>query len=504
MNILLVLADQHNADWMGCAGHPQALTPNLDQLASEGMRFTRAYCQNPICTPSRTSILSSQYCHNHGIYSLSGPAPRGLNNLMRHCRAHGYRTAAFGKLHLPNAPENWLAHDLDRFGDTYENSEGVIGESEFLSYLEKQGLRQWEDSWHNNQNYGSGTIPRDAMPSRLPYEHTQERWSAREAIRFIDQQPDQPFCIQVAFQRPHHPLLPQPQFWDLYPEDLELPATWDREPTHRPPHFQDEWRKTRKLKWDFAQPGESPEAGPRRVWRGTLACVSQVDDVFGRLLQALRERGLEEDTMVIYSSDHGAYHTVHGLPEKAPGICSDAVCRVPLICRVPGKTQPASQSDALVELVDLTPTLTSLAGLPEFDSADGLDITGLLTGRTDSVREVAVTENPWSKALVWGPWRYVHYQREMFGGEDVGELYRIDRDSNEKSNLYYEDEYKTVVEECRRRLLEWLIKTTRVTTSHVAPHKMDGKKRTYFTSGDGRAPNSLQPGNREDTPRNYL
>lgn len=506
-NILLVLADQHQANMLGCAGHPQVLTPYLDAFAATAVRFTNAYCPNTICTPSRVSILSGQYCHNHGIYGLSGPAPLGLDNLMRRCRAAGYRTAGLGKLHLPDAPRNWLADDLDYFGDSYETAEGERGKSDFLAELERLGLRQYEDSWHNEFGvYGKGTISQDARPSLLPYEHTQEYWCVRRALEFIDEAPGRPFCVHIAFQRPHHPLLPNQRFWDLYPEDLDLPPTVHQPPDLRPSHFRQMWQHFHTMTWEYAQPGEPWEAGARRAWRGTLACVSQVDDVFGTLLRGLEERGLAENTIVIYSSDHGGYHGVHGIVEKAPGICSDAICRVPLLWRVPGVTPPGALCEELVETVDLTPTLLSLCGLEPSESADGLDLTPLLRGERAPLHTVAVTENPWSKSIRWGPWRLVHYQREMFGGQDVGELYQIEQDPNETRNLYYDPAYAQVVNEGRRLLLEWLITTTRIVTSHPALEqgpRLTGK-RTYPLCGDGRAPNALQPRFRKDNHINYL
>lgn len=507
----MVLADQHHAGMLGCAGHPQARTPNFDRFAAEGVRFDNAYCQNPICTPSRVSILSGQYCHNHGIYGLSGPAPKGLPNLMRHCRAAGYRTAGFGKLHLPNSPRNWLADDLDVFGDTYETVDGEHGKSVFLEHLEARGLRELEDSWHNEWNYGKGTISHDARPSMLPYEHTQEVWCARQAMAFMDSSSDAdaPFCIQVAFQKPHHPLLPNEKFWNLYPPDLELPDSFDAEPAHRPPHFQDMWQHLREMDWSYGQPGETYRDGACRAWRGTLACVSQIDDVFGMLLRHLEDRGLQDDTIVIYGSDHGAYHTIHGLPEKAPGICSDAVCRVPMIWRVPGLTAGGSLCNFLVENTDITPTLLGLCGLPLMDTADGLDITDLLAGKDAAIHTVAVTENPWSKALRWGPWRMVHYQSETFPGSDVGELYNIDEDPREMNNLYGNPAYRETVAEGRRLLLEWLIRTTRIVTSHEAKRsRLTGTgivgTYSYPLSGDGRAPTAIQPTHRDDVSVNYI
>jgi arylsulfatase len=508
-NIMMILADQHHAGVMGCAGHPQALTPNLDQLASEGVRFTNAYTQNPICTPSRVSILSGQYCHNHGLYGLSGPVPGGLNNLFRHCRAAGYRTAGVGKMHLPNRPRNWVADDVDLFADTYETPDGEIGTSAYLDHLEAAGLHELQDSWHNTRNYGKGAISLDARPSMLPYENTQEVWSAGQAMSFIDADPGRPFCVQVSFQKPHHPLLPNPRFWDLYPEDLELPSTFDIQPDHRPPHFRQQWEGLRRLEWDYGSPGETYRDGARRAWRGTLACVSQIDDVTGMLLRFLDERGLADDTIVVYGSDHGCYHTIHGIAEKAPGICSDAVCRVPMIMRAPGAAEGGRACDALVENIDMVPTLLSLCGLPPMDTVDGIDLGPVLTGEAEEVREAAVTENPWSKSIRWKNWRLVHYQPEMFPGQDTGELYNMADDPDELKNLYVDPASHNIVERGRRLLLEWLIRTTRITTSNPAVrNRLSGSGAvgtfSFPTASDGRGPNAVQPRYREDNFINYL
>ena len=504
-NVLMVLADQHHAGLMGCAGHPQAITPRLDAFAQQGLRFTNAYCNNPICTPSRTCILSGQYCHNHGYYGLGGPTDGRLPNLFRHFKAHGYRTAGFGKLHLPNGPRNWIADDVDRFADTYENVDGDHGVSDFLDELTRLGLRDLEDSWHNKLDDGRIGIASDARPSMLPYEHTQERWSAREAMAFIDAAPDQPFCIQVALQKPHHPLLPQQEFWDWYDAHLELPATFDDEPTGRPPHFRQQWQRMRQMKWEYGQEGESYRDGARRAWRGTLACVSQVDDVFGRLLDDLDARGLSDQTIVIYGSDHGCYHGLHGIVEKAPGICSEDVCKVPLIWRVPGLTPAAETESELVELVDLTPTLVSLCNLSAMDTVDGQDISELLAGGHEPVRDVAVTECPWSKSIRWDQWRMVHYAAGMFD-EPAGELYDVVADPEERHNRYFEADHAPTVAEGQRKLIDWLVKTTRVTTSMPTAGRGSGVHglRDYEVAADGRAPRDLQPRDRDGNLANYL
>ena len=194
--------------------------------------------------------------------------------------------------------------------------------------------------------------------------------------------------------------------------------------------------------------------------------MTQVDYCIGRLLDYLDERGLAEDTVVVYNSDHGAYSTAFGIQEKAPGICSEAVCRVPMLWRVPGVAVEGRVCDALVENVDLAPTFMDLCGLPAMEGMDGVDISELLRGGTDPVREVAVTEHRHSKALRWGKWRYVHYQPEDFGG-DCGELYDLEADPHEARNLYGEQAYQEIVEQGEKLLCHWLISTRQYRTAFL-------------------------------------
>ncbi|MEM6391370.1 MAG: sulfatase-like hydrolase/transferase [Planctomycetota bacterium] len=510
-NVLMVLADQHHAGLLGCAGHPQVKTPRLDAFAQTAVRFTDTYCQNPICTPSRVSLLAGQYPHNTGYYGLGGPSPTHLPSLFGHFRQHGYRTAGFGKLHLPTSPHSWIADHVDRFGDTYETADGRFGESHYFTELEARGLRDREDSWHNTTGrYGKSTIGRDSRPSDLPYEFTQERWCAREALRFADEAAadGKPFFVQLAFQKPHHPLLPVQRFWDLYKDDLDLPPTIDQDPSHRPPNFQRMWHLMRQdNEWAYHQPGQTWRDGARRAWRGTLACISQLDDVFGILLDGLDQRGLADHTIVVYGSDHGCYHGIHGLPEKAPGIGSDAIARVPLMIRIPGTTTPGHVCHHLVENIDLAPTLANAAGLPEPDWIDGHDLAPLLRGDDSPLRNAAFTENAVSKAVRFGPYRLTHYPDHVFNGQYPGELYNLEQDPGETKNLYHDPAHRDTVTQGTRLILDWLATTTRVITG--MPNNFEGGKllgkRHYPLAADGKRPSANQPG-REPAPDlpNYL
>ncbi len=150
----------------------------------------------------------------------------------------------------------------------------------------------------------------------------------------------------------------------------------------------------------------------------------------------MEKLGQLENTIIIYHSDHGAYTGTYGVREKAPGICSDRVCRVPFYMRVPSGAV-GKVSRQLIENLDIAPTITALCGLPPLESFDGKDLSLLLTGDDHPVREVAVTEHAWSKSIRWGDWRFVHYQRGMFEeGGDWGELYNIATDPDDFATHY--------------------------------------------------------------------
>jgi arylsulfatase len=461
MNAVFVVSDQHQAQCTGYEGHAHAITPNMDRLAADGVRFRHAYTQSPICTPSRLSFLSGQYSHNHGYYGLSGPTPFHLPSFLLHFRRNGYRTGAIGNLHLPNVPRNWLVDHVDYWNDCYSKSDGTEGPGvPYYDYLKERGLAELEDSLRLPEF--PGFAQHDARPSSLAYEHCVEAWCLRDAIRFIDSCGDAPFCVHVSLPRPHQCYTPSERFWDLYPSDIDLPPLIGTDVSLRPPHFQQEVERLKQRSW-LIEP-RTFEAGVRRVWRGYLACITQVDFALGELMDHLDRRGLAGNTALVYGTDHGAYSGTFGVREKAPGICSELVCRVPMIWRAPRVTAAGTVNRQLVENIDIGPTLASLCGLPEMDWVDGKDLTPLLRGEDRPLRKVAATEHVWSKSVRWDKWRLVHYQPAMFGGRDIGELYDIETDPLETRNLYYDSAFQTKVEQGRRLLLEWLIETTRPVT----------------------------------------
>ncbi|OPZ24104.1 MAG: Choline-sulfatase [Lentisphaerae bacterium ADurb.BinA184] len=465
-NVLFIISDQHHAKCLGHAGHPQVRTPHLDRLAREGVRFANAVANNPICTPSRMCYLSGQYVHNHGYYGLSGQNPGGLPTLFGQFRRAGYRTAAIGKLH---GPAGWIEADTDVCLEAYAQL-SVSGHSAYDDYLRGLGLDgDRDDGFLQEQGPDAPHQTVEARPSRLPYVHSVEGWCVQEARRFIAGAGDRPWMMQVSLPRPHEIYAPAQEFWDLYDDDsLWLPPNTDADLTGKAPHL----RRTRAGYNDprgmlFAP--KTYEALRRRKQHGYLGCVSHVDHAVGELLEALDAARLAPNTIVIYTADHGDYASEFGILEKAPGICGDAICRIPSLWRWPGRFAAGHAPASIVETVDLAPTLCALCGLDPMPTADGVALTPLLEGGERAAHTIGVTENPWSKAVLKGDWRLVHYPRGFFASdpaapEDFGELYNLADDPWERWNLYFDPACRDRRAELERDLLDWLITTTRIRT----------------------------------------
>jgi arylsulfatase len=464
-NVLHILSDQHNAKVTGYAGHPDVKTPNLDRLASQGVRFDSAVTQNPICTPSRVSWLSGQYCHNHGYYGLSGPNPRGLPNIFDHFRRGGYATAAIGKIHCP---EYWIEDSVDLFRETCGTSIG--GQSaEYAAYLEERGLTDLEDHGAMQEFGKRGVQTVEGRPSKVSYEDGQEGWIVRRGIEFMREAKaaGKPFIFHASLPKPHQCYTPAQQFWDLYEESkLTLPPNADYEMAGKAPHLRDAAKHWRSREWQLFEP-KTFEAGRLRKLHGYLGNVSHVDHAVGELLDFLDEEGIADDTIVVYSADHGDYACEHGIMEKAPGICSDAITRVPSIWRWPGRFAEGAVIREVIESIDFAKTVPLLAGLDDLETADGVDISAMLEGKPGDPDRAGLTEFAWSRSLRWDRYRFVFYPKPMFAEEHPDgfcELYDLTADPWEMTNLALDGKHDALVNDMRARLLDKLVASTRPAT----------------------------------------
>jgi len=468
-NIIFIMSDQHNAKVLGHKGHPDVITPNLDKMAKEGVRFNNAISQNPICTPSRVSWLSGQYCHNHGYYGMGGPNPDGLQTILGHFRRNGYTTAAIGKIHCP---DYWVEDDCDYFEEIANCSIG--GNPDYTSYLEGKGILDLMD-WRYIHGFGKkGKQSCDARASELTYRDTAEGYIVSRSFEFMDkviQDEGKPFILHVSFPKPHQCYVPTSEFWNMYDEDkLTLPPNIDYDMKDKAPHMIKSAQKWRTGDWTLFEP-RTYEAGRLRKLHGYLGCISQVDYAVGEIMQWIEEKGIAEDTIVIYSSDHGDYACEHGIMEKAPGICSDAITRIPFIWKWKDHFKEGHVANEIVESVDMAAAMCSLAGIDELESVDGKDISPLLYGEEKQTHKIGVTEFVWSKSVRKGKYRFVYYPDDMFlkdYPDGFGELYDIENDPWEMKNLYFDKTYHEIVNELKGDLLEWIITTTRPRTTMLA------------------------------------
>ncbi len=467
-NIVFIIADQHNAKLLGCAGHPQVKTPHLDQMAAKGVRYDAAICQNPICTPSRVSFLSGQYCHNHGYYGLDGPNPNGLPNILGHFRRHGYTTAAIGKIHCP---AHWIEDDCDVFHETCNCSIGGRSKA-YEKFLSDAGKLDQEDHLVMNDLGPRGRQSMESRPSQLTFEQSQEGWIANQSLTFMQQAADQhkPYFLFASLPRPHQCTAPSEPFWSMYndKEPLLPPnADYDMSAAGKAPHLIQRANSWRSGDWTLIEP-RTFEAGRQRKMHGYLAAISQVDHAVGQLLGFLESAGLGENTIVIYSSDHGDYACEHGIMEKAPGICADAITRVPMIWKWDGHFAAGHLAEDVVEHVDIAPTLCGLAGVPLLQTTDGRDLSSTLHGKAGDADRCGFTEFAWSKSIRHGRYRLVHYPQSMFAQQHpqgFGELYDLQSDPWEMRNLFFDPEHQHTVTLLKHKLTDWLIQSTRVCTT---------------------------------------
>ena len=384
-NVLLIQVDQMQAACLGCAGHPDLVTPNLDRLAAAGTRFTRAYCNNPVCTPSRMSTITGLLPSQHGVLTNGQRPVRDQRTFPQALAEAGYRTHCVGKchfepfMHVPAGLEAQRADDAwppTSWEDQSLWDTGVIESlpSPYYGYQSTDYLgghvdyhfgayRRWlldrhpelADAYSRDASPRSSTAQADVWPLAIPREAHYNDWIVDRGCRFLDAIGETPFLLTCSFPDPHHPFCACPPFCDQYDLDaLALPDTWAANDDLHP------LLARRRAAARHFGPG-APEAALRAAMAQTYGMISHLDDCIGRLLDRLDRNGLGERTVVIFHADHGEYLGAHGLLYKGPSPY-EAVQTVPLICRAPDGRAGQIRDD-VISLVDLAPTVLDYAGL---------------------------------------------------------------------------------------------------------------------------------------------
>ncbi len=436
-NVLLLVSDDLN-NRLACYGDAVAKTPNLDALAQRGILFERAYCQFPHCNPSRSSFLTglrprtTRVTNNEDNLYKNIP---GVITLPRWFRTHGYATARCGKIfHLgvPAGDESMDDPQAWDFGTPFKDERPYPPKRESavkVSTGKKQGI-SWIEATGGDDDLVDGNFAKTAID-----------WLERRDTT-------KPFLLAVGFHRPHLPLVAPAKYFDLYPLDsIKLPA----EPA-------DDEADIPLPARNGAVPGYALTTTPeqrRAALRGYLATVSYMDAQAGRVLDALKRLGLADNTIVVFTGDHGWHLGEHGLWHKRSLFEESA--RVPFMVFAPGAKGNGQRSASLVELVDMFPTLCDLTSIPAPAGLEGKSLRPLLDDPRATLHDAAFTEarrGPsaefWGRSARTARWRYTEWN----GGRDGVELYDHDADPGEFTNLATDARHAETITALKKRLVE--------------------------------------------------
>jgi choline-sulfatase len=456
-NVLIVMSDQHKRSCMGAYGDTVAHTPNLDALAARSVRFTDAYCTNPVCTPSRASLLTGLYTHNHGSLNNSTPLPPAHKTIAHHFAQAGYFTGLVGKMHFVDAQTHGFDYRLD-FNDWYQylGPKTKLYADELSRANSGSGLPQIDDLWRDFGDPWKGLRDLDERKgpvaiggiSKIPERDHFDSFVARESVRFLKNYgaQQQPFFLICSFLKPHDPFMPAARFANMFrPEDMKLPRTWGKVDLAKAP---------REIRQSIENNTPTPELKSAEEARRRIAFyyanLAQMDDCAGTVLRALSGLGLNRNTLIVYTSDHGEMLGEHGLWQKFEFY--EGSCGVPLMIR-PAGSSGGGVCRVPVSQVSLLPTLGALCDVPVRAPLDGVSFAAQVrqphtgTGVGPIFAEYNLGK-PQEKYMIRdGDFKLTHWTH------DIPELYNLRDDPEEMMNLANRAEHQTKIAELTRKVL---------------------------------------------------
>jgi arylsulfatase A-like enzyme len=477
LNLLWIMTDQQPVHMVGAYGKAALKTPHIDRIAAKGARFNQFHIAAFPCSPSRACFLTGRYAHNHGVTTNDVPLAADVTALGDVLKQAGYRTGHIGKWHLGGSmyrdvkgrkpfDGDWRYRRLPNDeGYRYEKVQGGGGDD-----APQHGFDYWAGGWKHYRDYlrtvGMGDVvdsgavgnhndaPSGAegthIYSELGEEHHMASFFAKEAEGFLARQQDveNPFGLVVSFYGPHLPVAP-PRPWDtMYAlEDVPLPEN-HRDTLEGKPGRQ---RANRRCYKYGAWKDEQFRDYVRRYW----GYCSYIDHQVGRVLDALEASGKAEDTIVLFTSDHGDMAAAHGFVYK---IISgyDELLRVPFVMSCPGVIPAGMTSDAKASSVDVLPTLLDLMDIPQPDGMDGRGFSHLFKeGQATHRDKLVCSAMDSSITLVNHPWKFVL----NYNPRDLDELYHLENDPGEMTNLANVPSHAATVDEMSKYILSWLKET---------------------------------------------
>ena len=484
-NFLFIITDQHRADHLGCGGNMVVQTPNIDRIAAKGTRWDRFYVANPICMPNRASIMTGRMCSAHGARHNGIPLSKDHTTFVELLRDAGYRTGLIGKSHLQSftglpatnqyKPVEGLHTPSLGLRDAIKNNrhsadydlevvpkwdrplaERMDGDFYGFEHVEVAADHADQASgdymlWARKQQEGFDQLvgPENALPDNrikapqvwrtaVPEELYSTTWIANRSEAWLEERANEeaPFFLQMSFPDPHHPFTPPGKYWDMYdPAEIKLPSTFgkgDLPPIRAMREAMEQGTDPR----DSQNPFAVTEDEARSIIALTYGMITMIDDAIGRVLNRLDELGLADDTVVIFTSDHGDYMGDHGLMLKLL-LHYQGIIRVPFIWHDPSEPTGGQTDSGLASSIDIGPTILARAGIQPFNGIQGRDLHS-----SQSPEAVIIEED--SQRLMTGfdrPQRVRtvvtdQYRMSLREGEDWNELYDLLDDPGETKNLY--------------------------------------------------------------------
>lgn len=449
-NVLFIISDDLTSTALSCYGNTVCQTPNIDALAATGTRFTRAYCQGTYCGPSRASFMSGYYPHATGVLGYKNPRPQigDRPTWSEYFKNHGYYSARVSKIFHMGVPGGI------EYGGDGRNHDGGNGADDQRSWTERFNSPgpEWKAAGDGEtlENNPDGKKPVVGGNTFVVVEadgddmvHSDGKTAAK-AVELIEQHAGEPFWLGVGFVRPHVPFVaPRSYYQPFLPyEKVVLPkkleGDWDDIPKAGI-----NYKTSVNMKMDIRR--------QKKAVGGYYASVAFMDAQVGKVLEALSSAALDDNTIVIFTSDHGYHLGEHDFWAKVS--LREESAGVPLIIRVPG--QQPSVCHSLVELIDLYPTVANLCGLPAPRNVQGKDISKMIQDPAHQVRDAAFSVAPSRKGFLLreDQWAYIQYKEDASGGV---ELFDMENDPEQFTNLAHSPDHLAIVKRFNNKMREKL------------------------------------------------
>jgi arylsulfatase A-like enzyme len=451
LNVLFIAVDDLRPA-LACAGDPHAKTPNIDKLAARGTVFARAYCQQAVCSPSRSSLLTGRRPDTTKVYDLVTHFRKALPDVVtlpQHFKQNGYYAHGIGKIYHGGY------NDEPSWSVPWEGTKGRAFSAEGQKLLME--LRAKAKAAGEDETRVRG-LPVEAPD--VADDYLNDGWTANRAIEVLKGRKGkaEPFFLAVGFAKPHLPFVAPKKYWDLY-DPAKLPVSNSNDPPTDAPRFAPQFGGELRAYHEIPKTGPVPKETARKLVHGYYAATSYMDAQLGRVLDALKEQGFADNTVVILWGDHGWHLGDHGMWCKHTNY--ERATRSALVVSAPGQKAAGKTTDALVEFVDIYPTLAEVCGLPKPPGVEGYSFAPLLDDPKKPWKAAAFSQYPrggkdtgplMGYAIRTDRYRYAEWRKRDGTGVVARELYDHKTDPQEDRNVAGEAANKEVVEKLAKQL----------------------------------------------------